>query len=166
VEEKLMEVRKVLAALVLFFVSCASLVANDPFEPTADDLKQQMEWKSAEVELVTWIFTFNSIHAYPPNTSKDYDPLSSHDSTYQYEELKIIRYLQQEGIDVLEDRGFSLSLPKEAINAISVMRLYSYDLVITSSREKLSAVKKLFEQFGCEVTEVKDRGCCSGAESP
>lgn len=151
-----MKMLRILSIISIVFVCLKSILwsGNDPFSPTAEDLERMTKNQIQELELNTWVFTIYAKSDYPPGTSEDYNPLSFHDDTYCFQEFSLIDVIQKEGINLIEDKGFRLSLSETAISAVSVMRPYKYDIVVTSSKEKLELIENLFDGYGggVEVT--------------
>ncbi|MBC2592753.1 hypothetical protein H5P28_00620 [Ruficoccus amylovorans] len=126
----------------ILFTACQASGAEDVFAPDRSNLDNGRE------HLETWIITVNESQNYPPSVPEEgIDPLDYHDTSYSSEEFELVRFIQNEGIDFLSVPHSQLSLSPYAIDAISVMRPYKYDLVITSSPENIKEVFDLMKRY-------------------
>gem|GEM_PF-5637018 len=123
--------------LLVFFYS--SVLANDqvdPFSPPPD-------WKPEEKpELVTWVFTMNTIHRLPPGLPEDYNPMDQYDEEMNEREMSLLRYFQKKEIDFIEVDGSLICITEGSMKSIGVLYPYKYYIIIKQTEENLKKIEK------------------------
>ena len=126
-----------IALLLIFF--CSSLLAGeqvDPFSPPPD-------WKPEErPELLTWVFTMNTIHRLPPGAPEDYKPMDEYDEEMNEREMSLLRYFQKKDIDFIEVAGSLICITEGSMKSIGVLYPYKYFIIIKQTEENLKKIEE------------------------